>query len=295
MNIILTGSLGHIGKLLATELVQKRHTVTVISSKSERQAAIEFLGARAAIGSLDDSQFLTTVFAGADAVFAMIPPNFTVPDSAAYYKTIGQSYTQAIGQAGVKRVVHLSSYGADLDRGTGFILGSHYVEEMLNALPDVAVTHLRPGSFYYNLFGFIGMIKERGVISANYGGSDRVVMVHTDDIAAAAAEELVRSASGTDVRYVASDDRTCIETAKVLGAAIGKPELTWVTITDDQMQAGLEKKGMPPHMAASLVELHNSIHSGALRVDYDRHKPVTMGQVKLEDFAREFAAAYQRS
>ncbi len=32
MNIVLTGSLGNIGKPLTQELVQKRHSVTVISS-----------------------------------------------------------------------------------------------------------------------------------------------------------------------------------------------------------------------------------------------------------------------
>ena len=161
------------------------------------------------------------------------------------------------------------------------------------ARPGGAVTHLRPGSFYYNLLGFVGIIREQGIIRANYGGDDRVVMVHTDDIAFAAAEELVRSIDGTDVRYVASDDRTCTETAQVLGAAIGKPGLAWETISDAQMQAALEQKGMPPHVATSLVELYASIHSGALRADYDRHKPELMGQVKLEAFASEFATVYQ--
>ncbi len=36
MNIVLTGSLGNISKPLAQELVQKGHSVTVISSKAER-------------------------------------------------------------------------------------------------------------------------------------------------------------------------------------------------------------------------------------------------------------------
>ena len=54
----------------------------------------------------------------------------------------------------------------------------------------------------------------------------------------------------------------------------------------------MEKKGMPPHIAAKSVELGASIHSGALREDYDLHKPTEMGKVKLEDFAKEFAAAF---
>jgi nucleoside-diphosphate-sugar epimerase len=40
MKVIVTGSLGNIGKPLAKELVQKGHTVTVISSKPEKQKDI---------------------------------------------------------------------------------------------------------------------------------------------------------------------------------------------------------------------------------------------------------------
>ena len=48
MKVIVTGSLGNIGKPLATELVQKGHQVTVISRNTEKQKEIEALGARAA-------------------------------------------------------------------------------------------------------------------------------------------------------------------------------------------------------------------------------------------------------
>ncbi len=292
MKIIITGSLGHIGKPLAEELVQKGHTVTVISSKPEKQKDIEALSAVAAIGSLEDVDFLVSTFDGADAVYAMVPPNYTVPDVRTYYRRLGNNYAQAIQRSGVKHVVHLSSFGAHLDKGTGFILGAHDVENILNELSDVAVTHLRPTYFYYNLYNFVDMIKGAGFIGANYGGDDKIVMVDPGDIAAAAAEELETSANGRKVRYVASDERTANEIAHILGAAIGKPDLKWVIFTDEQTQGAMEEKGMPPHIAANFVELGASIHSGALRQDYDLHKPTVLGKVKLADFAKEFAAAF---
>ncbi|MBC7920965.1 MAG: NAD(P)H-binding protein [Ferruginibacter sp.] len=294
MKAIVTGSLGHISQPLTKELVQKGHAVTVISSKPEKQKDIEALGATAAIGSLEDVDFLVATFAGADAVYAMVPPNFTAPDSRAHYRNIGRSYAQAIQRSGVKRVVHLSSWGADLDKGTGFILGSHEVEGLLNALSEVAITHLRAGYIYYNLYNYVGMIKGQGVMGANYGGDDKIVMVAPTDIAAAAAEELATPTTGQHVRYVASDDRTPNEIARALGAAIGKSELKWVTFSSEQMQAGMEQRGVPAHVIANSIELGGSIHSGALRQDYDLRKPSAMGKVKLEDFAKEFAAAFEK-
>jgi len=57
MKIVITGSLGHISKPLAQELVQKGQVVTVISSKQERQKDIEALGATGAIGSVEGADF----------------------------------------------------------------------------------------------------------------------------------------------------------------------------------------------------------------------------------------------
>jgi uncharacterized protein YbjT (DUF2867 family) len=292
MKVIVTGSLGNIGKPLAEELVQKGHTVKVISSKPEKQKGIEALGATAAIGSLEDADFLVSTFNGADAVFAMVPPDFTEPNQVEYYRRIGSNYAQAIQQSGVKRVVHLSSMGAHLDRGTGFILGSHHTEGILNGLSDIAITYLRLTYFYTNLCSFVDMVKSLGFIGANYGGDDKIAMVHPKDIAAAAAEEIEIPATGFKVRYVGSDDRTANEAAQILGVAIGKPDLKWVTFTDEQMQRAMEEKGMPPHIAANFVKMGASIHSGTLRQDYDLHKPIAMDKVKLEDFAEEFAAAF---
>ncbi|WP_223649690.1 NAD(P)H-binding protein [Hymenobacter psoromatis] len=291
MKIILTGSLGHISQPLARTLVGQGHAVTVISNSPDRRAAIEALGATAAIGSVADAGFLATTFAGADAVYAMIPPNLATPDVLAYYQGVGRSYAQAIGQAGVGRVVHLSSWGADLDHGTGPILGSHLVEGLLNELPGVALTHLRPGSFYYNLYGFAGLIKHQGIIGSNYGGDDVVVLSAPADIAAAAAQELT-APTGPPVRYLASDVRTCTEIARALGTAIGRPELPWLTFSNEQTQQGLEQNGIPASVAALLVEIGASIHHDSMRQGYLQNPPSALGQVKVADFAREFAAAF---
>jgi len=101
-------------KAITKELVQKGHTVTVISSKPEKQKDIEALGATAAIGSLEDVDFLVSTFTGADAVYAMVPPDYTVSSPREYYRRIGSNYAQAIQPSSVKRVVYLSSYGAHL-------------------------------------------------------------------------------------------------------------------------------------------------------------------------------------
>ena len=299
MKIIVTGSLGNISKPLTKELVQKGHTVTVISSNPERQDAIEALGAKAAIGTMEDADFLSATFKGADAVYVMetmggnsyFDPNL---DIVAAINKIGNNYKQAIEQSDVKRVVHLSSIGAHTDKGNGLLAFHYNVENILKSLPsDVAITFMRPVGFYYNLLGFINNIKTQGVIATNYGGDNKKPWVSPLDIAEAVAEELVTPFAGRKVRYVASEEISCNDLASLLGAAIGKPDLKWVVISDEQMLQGMLAVGMNPKIAAGLVEMNAGTQSSALYEDYFRNRP-TFGNVKLADFAKEFAAAYNQ-
>jgi len=299
MKITLTGSLGHISKPLAVELVQKGHTVTVISSKAERQKEIEALGAKAAIGTIEDADFLAATFEGADIVYLMetmeahsfMDQNL---DLLAAISKIGHNYKQAIQRSGVKRVVHLSSIGAHTDKDNG-ILAFHYnMENILNQLPDdVSIKFMRPVGFYYNMLGFIPTIKLQGAIISNYGGDDKKPWVSPLDIAAVIAEEIEKPFEGRTIRYIASEEISSNEVASILGEAIGKPDLKWLVIPDEQLLKGMIAAGMNPDIAKGLVEMNAAIHSGLLYEDYYRNRP-TLGKTKLKEWAKEFAAAYNQ-
>lgn len=294
MKIIVTGSLGNISKPLTEGLIQKGHEVVVISSNPEKQKDIETLGAIPAIGSLEDVDFLTKTFTDADAVYAMVPPNFKEFNSNEYYKIIGENYKLAIENSKVNRVVFLSSWGAHLDKGTGTILGSHHVEQILNQLENVHKTYLRPCSIYYNLLHYAEMIKNAGIIGTNFKNEDKIVWVHPNDIAEVAVEELTKITSEKlNIRYVASDEVTANETAKILGKAIGNPNLNWVSFTDEQVKNTLLEQGLPERFAQDLVDLNASISSGKMGEDYEKNKP-KFGKVKLTDFAKEFANVYNQ-
>ncbi|CAM3747170.1 NAD(P)H-binding protein [Mucilaginibacter galii] len=323
MKIIITGSLGHISKPLAQELVKKGHSVTVISSNPDKKKDIEAIGAISAIGSVEDVSFLAKTFAGADAVYTMLPPfKFEENpdlDAREEARRITSNYVAAIQQSGVKKVVHLSSIGAHTDKGNG-LLAFHYVaEHVLKQLPaDVTITFMRPVGFYYNLYQFMDIVKgegflkgfvglfltlrhygltgllqgKKGLIVSNYGAEDKMPWVSPADIAAAISEELTSTSKGRKARYVASEELTCNQIANILGTAVGKPYLKWVTISDKQMLDALLKYKMPLSLANDITEMNASQRNGGILFeDYYKNTP-TMGKVKMKDFAQEFAAVY---
>ena len=297
MKIIVTGSLGHISKPLATELVQQGHQVTVISSKPDKQFEIEAIGAKAAIGSIKDVEFLTSTFTGSDAVYCMEPPGGFFEkdfDIMAEIREMCEAYVKAILKSGVKRVIHLSSIGAHTDRGNGILKFHHLAEQIFNSLPsDIAITFIRPVGFYYNLFSFIPLIKAQGIVAANYG-VEKEPWVSPLDIATTIAEEIVKPFEGRRVLYIASEELTGTEVASILGEAIGKPDLKWLVISDEQSLNGMLSIGMNPKIAEGLVEMNASRSNHTLYEDYYRHRP-ELGKVKMKDFAKEFAAVYNQN
>jgi uncharacterized protein YbjT (DUF2867 family) len=207
MKYVITGGAGHISKPLAEKLLAAGHQVTVIGRNADHLKPLTDKGAKAAIGSIDDVSFLTKTFTGADGVYTMIPPKFDVSDWKAYIGQAGKNYASAIKASGVKKVVNLSSVGAHMPEGCGPVSGLFYAEKALNELNDVAVTHLRPGYFFYNLLNNVDMVKHMNIIGGNYGEDAKLVLADTNDIADAAAEELLNSsAKGHNIRYVVSDE-----------------------------------------------------------------------------------------
>ncbi|MNY35090.1 hypothetical protein D3C86_1694730 [compost metagenome] len=166
------------------------------------------------------------------------------------------------------------------------------MEQTYTELDGVAVKHLRAAFFYINFFGNMDMIKHAGILGSNYGAETPLVLVHPDDIAAAAAEELKDGFTGKSVRYVASDESTAANVAKVLGTAIGKPELPWVEFNDEDALQGMLQAGLPEVMAKSYVEMGDAARSRKLYAHYFDNRPASMGKIKLEDFAVEFATKF---
>ncbi|MFT3911133.1 MAG: NAD-dependent dehydratase [Ferruginibacter sp.] len=206
---------------------------------------------------------------------------------------VATNYANAIRKANVKNVVVLSSIGAHMGSGAGPVDGLAFLESKINELPDVNAVYLRPAYFYFNLYAMIPLIKNAGIMGANQPGDLKMVLVHPDDIAAVATEKLLSLPfKGKEIVYISSDERTWEDIDNTLSKSIGKQNIPWVEFTDEQSLNGMLQAGLSETIAKGYTNMGAALRSGEMEADYWNNRPSRLGKIKLEDFAKSFAEAF---
>ena len=286
MRIAVTAPTGNVGRPLVARLLEAGADLVLLARHPGKLAHAATRGAAVRTGSLQDAAFVAEATRGADVLFWLTPPHYAAPDLRAYYGGLGRHAAAAIEANRIPRVVHLSSLGAQLERGTGPILGLHDVEKILDAAcPNV--THLRPGSFFQNYLWQVPSMKGMGAIFMPVAGSTRGPMVDTRDIAAVAAERLLDSGwTGRSTRGLHGPaDLTYDEAAAIISSATGR-RVAHVQVTPEQAREELVGMGMSPGTVDAMLELDRAMNDGTL-VSEEPRSPETTTPTTLADFARE--------
>ncbi|BAP86327.1 short-chain dehydrogenase [Paucilactobacillus hokkaidonensis JCM 18461] len=293
MKITLLGSVGNINRYVIPALVSAGHTVTVVTHSDKRTAAIKQLGAIPAVGSMTDESFLTDQFTGADVIYLMLSGG-TNNDALQAAKDQGKIFYNAAKAAGVKNIVNLSSIGADSPYDeVGVLSYYHFIEAALLQLDQVNIAVVRPVGFYANLYSSISTIKQQQQIVSTVPAKIKRAFASPKDIAATIIPLLETTPKGHTMRYVVSDEATGSELLAALQNALNMPQLKYVTISDDQFLTALLNQGMPKDVAEGFMIMTRAQRTPEKSyADLKAHQP-EYGQVKLADFAKEFASVYR--
>jgi uncharacterized protein YbjT (DUF2867 family) len=219
----------------------------------------------------------------------------SAPDVLAHYQRVGDALAAAIEKSGVKYAVVLSSVGADKPDKTGPVVGLYNLEKKLGAIPGLNALYLRPAAFMENLLFQVGVIKAFGTMAGPVKGDLPIPMIATRDIGDAAADALLQlDFQGQSTRELqGARDVTNTEAAKIIGAAIGKPDLTYKQMPAAQLKPGFMQMGMSSNMADQLFELADAQNSGYLKA-LEPRSPRNTTPTTLETFVAEvFAPAYR--
>lgn len=286
---VLLGSHGQVTSKLARRLLDSGHPVRVVGRSGDALAPLAAAGAQLAIGDPGDAAFLERAFTGATAAYTMIPPCYGEPDMRAAQDRIGIAIAAALARVPVRRVVNLSSIGAELPEGTGPIEALHAQERRLDAIRGIDLLHLRPGAFMENLLPAAAAAHATGALPGREAPDAPFPMVATRDIAAVAARELATPRHRGALLLHAPKHVTPREAAAAVGAAIGVPRLRYVQSTAAEAGEMLRAHGFSASAVEQMERLAAWLSTASLAST--RVAPVDVQPTTIEAFAREAFAA----
>ncbi|MBB5937758.1 NmrA family NAD(P)-binding protein [Streptomyces zagrosensis] len=285
---VITGASGRTGRAAALRLLEQGQTVRVVGRTAQRLTELAELGAHIHEADPSDPDALAVAFEGAEAVYAVIQPNYLPdhPDFGAFQDQIAASLTEAVASSGVPRVVALSSWGAQHATGTGPVKGLHRFEHRLSAVSGTKMMWLRAGYFMENLLSHVASVRTSRQIIAPFRPDVPLPLVTTGDVGAIAADLLRQPWTGTQVRELPGErDVTMQEVTRVIGAATGLPELAYEQCSIASFREALCRAGTSANVAEMMVEVTEAVNSGHLHMAQPRSLSPA-GATSLETFVR---------
>jgi uncharacterized protein YbjT (DUF2867 family) len=238
---------------------------------------------------------MSQAFAGAQAVYAMIPPNPALPNVLDYEENVGETLASAIEKNRIPHVVMLSSFGADKPDKTGPVLGLHRLEERLGQIRGLNVLCLRAGYFMTNLLPQAQVIQSFGMMAGPVRADLPLPLIATRDIGAAAAQALIQlDFQGRRTRELqGARNVTYTEAARLIGAAIGKPGLNYQQMPGAQLKPALTQMGMSANFVDLLLEMADALNTGYMKTLEPRTAENTTPTTIETFIAEEFVPAYR--
>jgi NAD(P)H dehydrogenase (quinone) len=193
----VTGITGKVGAAVARSLLSADQPVRAVVRDRGKGAEWASLGCDIAVADLADTHALTKAFERTEGVFAMLPPVFDPAPGFPEARGFIVSMYKALAAAQPKKVVVLSTIGADAPN-PNLLNALGLMEDALKALP-VPVVFLRAAWFMENAAADIASARE-GNIQSYLQPLDRPIpMIATDDVGRTAAALLQERWEGSRV------------------------------------------------------------------------------------------------
>ena len=194
----ITGITGQVGGTVARTLLSAGNSVRAVVRDANKGAEWKRQGCELAIAEMNDAEALTKAFAGAQAVFILLPPFFAPTPGFPEAKAVIAAVKAAIITSKPAKVVALSTVGAQAKQ-TNLLTQLQLLEQSLSELA-MPVAFLRAAWFIDNAAWDIESAKRGGVISSFLQPLNKTwPMVATADVGRVAAELLEQSWTGRKI------------------------------------------------------------------------------------------------
>jgi uncharacterized protein YbjT (DUF2867 family) len=245
--IIITTPTGAIGRQVVEHVLRREEPIRVIVRDPSRLPSDVRDRIDVVQGSHGDAAIVNKAFAGANAVFWLVPPDPRATTVEAAYLDFTRPACAAFKAHGVGRVVGISALGRGTPAGAhaGLVTASLAMDDLI-AGTGVHYQAVTNPSFMDNLLRQVELIKTQGIFSLPISGDLKQPSACTRDIAATAGVGSVPVLGPEDLSY---NDMAAIM-SEVLERTVRFQE-----IPGEAFKAGLLQRGMSEAMAQATLDM----------------------------------------
>lgn len=245
MKIAIAAATGNIGSRVATKLSTTGAIPVLIGQNEGRLKKLNIPNSIIAVADLGNTNEMIAVTKGVDALFWLVPPLITAPNLKGWYNQVTAAGIAAVSQNHIKKVVLVSSLGANLDETSGNLAYAAEMELAFDKL-DADVLSLRPGYFMENLLMQIQPLQVQKQFSFLFKPDFNIPFISTDDIGDVATQYLLDTqwAGHWKLNLMGPESITCSQVSAQLSALLPHA----VTYQQGSVQ---ESKAMLAHFGAT--------------------------------------------
>lgn len=279
----ITGVTGKVGGVVAKTLLTSNQQVRAVLRDTGKASTWSELGCEIGVANMEDPVSLAAAFMDAEGVFILPPSEFDPEDGFPEAKRVINAVKKALDQARPKKVVCLSTIGAQAER-SNLLSQRTLMEKALSELP-LPITFLRPAWFMENFAWDVESARHDGVIASFLQPLERAIpMIATADVGHIAADLLQETWTGIRIVELEARTRTSpIDVASAFSNILGHP-VRAQAVPRDEWKALFQSQGMkhPIHR----IRMLDGFNEGWIRFESDDAN-ILKGNLALEEVLRD--------
>jgi uncharacterized protein YbjT (DUF2867 family) len=283
MNTIL-GASGQVGWAVVTNLLKNRQPVKGVIRNEKKAGRLKKAGAAVALADIHDEAALTASFKDATTVMVLTPETGEEEDMINDTRSVLRNYRSAVEKSPVKKIIGISSTGAQHEKGTGNLRMSYMLEHAFTGLP-VKKIFVRPSYYFSNWLAYTDTVKKEGVLPTFFPPDLSISMVSPLDVAEIISN--IMTDDRNDAEQIIYElegpaSYSSIEVAEAFSEVLRKP-VKVQHIDRSEWENSMKSMGLSPDGIKNFIEMTEAVIAGKTFPERDKAISVK-GKTTLKEY-----------
>jgi uncharacterized protein YbjT (DUF2867 family) len=258
---IILGASGRVGSAAVDKLLERGAAVKGVVRKEEKAEGLRSRGADAAIADAHNLAALKVAMRDGETLFALTPETGQEENVLGDTNDILINYHAALAASGIRKIVGLSSMGAQHREGTGNLVMSYMLERAFDGLGLTRI-FIRPAYYFSNWLDYLESAEESGVLPTFFPVELKIPMVCPGDVGRFAAEVLLNSDGDMTIYELSGPaSHSSADVAKAFSEVLDK-EIKAQQIPRNQWEQTLRSIGFSADGIRNFIEMTEAVIAG---------------------------------